>query len=141
MDCAQTASRPDWYYALQVSLSIVTDISAELCYSFKYIERNNHTQGQAWSERQIGVYHRFGTKGKAVMLLLHASTDTKALRRLRQVFANGQYSEQSETTAFLLHVLVLSSYLDNWRAYLQELGAWCLKKVIACMICLDIEPY
>ena len=94
------------------------------------MEKNDHSQGQDWSERQIGVYHKFGGQSKAVMVLLHANTNTKAHRRLQQVFSNGQYRETSRTSPFLLHALILSSYLDNWRSYLQQMGAWCLAKVL-----------
>ncbi|KAK3047705.1 hypothetical protein LTR09_010963 [Extremus antarcticus] len=92
------------------------------------MEKNDHGHGQGWSERQIGVYHRFGGNVKAVMVLLHANTATKAHSRLQQVFSDGQYQQQSSTSPLLLHALILSSYLDNWRPNLQQLGAWCLSK-------------
>ncbi len=114
---------------IQNRLERSANLSAELCYNFKYMEKNDHGHGQGWSERQIGVYHRFGGNVKAVMVLLHANTATKAHSRLQQVFSDGQYQQQSSTSPLLLHALILSSYLDNWRPNLQQLGAWCLSKV------------
>ena len=94
------------------------------------MEKNDHLHGQKWSERQIGVYDRFGGDSKAVMILLHANVSTKAHGRLQQAFSNGQYQQRTRTSPLLLHVLILSSYLDNWRLYLQHLGDWCLAKVM-----------
>jgi len=101
---------------------------AELCYQMKYMERNDHGHGQKWSERQVGVYHRFGAGNEAIAILIHAGPSTKAHSRIQKAFAEGMQSNRELTNPLLLHVLVLSSYLDNWRIYLQELGRWCLKK-------------
>jgi hypothetical protein len=108
------------------------DARTELCYNLKYMEKNDHGHGQKWSERQIGVYHRFGGNKMSVMVLLHANPSTKAHGRLQRAFAEGSYQQDTTTSPLSLHTLVLSSYLGNWRQYLQELGEWCLLKVIEC---------
>lgn len=104
---------------------------AEICYQLRYVEPNNHAQGESWSERQIGVYHRFSLapKAKGVMILLHAMLDSKAQRRLDATFSAGRYNENFNSTPLRLHVLIFTAYMDNWRWYMDDLGGLCLRLV------------
>lgn len=63
------------------------------------------------------------------MILLHAQLASKAQRRLEDVFSNGHWNYDSSTSPLRLHMLILSSYVDNWRWYMDELGSTCLRLV------------
>lgn len=101
----------------------------EICYQLRYMEPNNHTQGETWSERQIGVYHKFSLapKAKGLMILLHAMLDSKAQKRLDEIFSAGRYNTNLNSTPLRLHVLIFTTYMDNWRWYMDDLGELCLQ--------------
>ena len=95
------------------------------------MEKNNHEQGGRWSERQLGVYHSFSpfTASPSVLVLLHALHRSHAQDRLEQIFADGLYQGTTPTSPLLLHVLLLYTYFDNWRWYMDDLGSTCLRLV------------
>ena len=64
------------------------------------------------------------------MVVLHPSPSSKGHTRLQEIFKQGHYQTRTATSPLTLHTLMLSTYLDNWRCYLRELGAWCLRKVL-----------
>jgi hypothetical protein len=68
------------------------------------------------------------------MILLHASPTTRVQKRLEEVFAEGQYQKKSATSPLLLHVLIFSQYLDEWRWYMDDLGTTCLRLVKSSMV-------
>ena len=116
---------------LLVKSLIAGNIFLEICYQLRYVEYNDHAQGGPWSERQIGVYHSFSSapNTKGVMILLHAQLTSKAQGRLEDAFSEGRYNQNSLTSPLRLHLLILSSYIDNWRWYMNELGSTCLRLV------------
>lgn len=95
------------------------------------MEPNDHAQGEKWSERQIGVYHRFSLapNTKDIMILLHPMLESKAQKRLDNMFSEGKYNGTSITNPLRLHLLIFSIYMDNWRWYMDELGLACLRLV------------
>jgi hypothetical protein len=105
---------------------------SEICYQFRYVERNDHKQGRKWSERQIGVYHSFATARKepGVMILLNAMHKSRAELRFERVFRAGDYHDKSPTSPLRLHLLIFSTYINEWRWYMDDLGKQCLEIVI-----------
>lgn len=95
------------------------------------MEPNDHAQGEKWSERQIGVYHKFSLapKVKGVMILLHAMLDSMAQKRFDETFLAGRYHNKLNSTPLRLHVLIFTTYMDNWRWYMDDLGELCLRLV------------
>jgi hypothetical protein len=109
----------------------------DIFYQFQYVERNNRTFGDPWSVRQTGVYHRFETvaqpsskhdKGKETIaernaenlwMLLHPMPKSRAQTRLAAA-VEGLMAEELAEDPLRLHVLILSSYVDNWRWYLHD---------------------
>lgn len=64
------------------------------------------------------------------MVLLHASENTELQRRIEGIFCDGQLKETEKAKRpLLLHVLLISTYLDNWRWALQDYGQRCMQKV------------
>ena len=101
----------------------------ELVYQIRYMERNEHKQGTKWSERQIGVYHRFSMAQTepALMILLHAKHGSRVQKRLENAFEAGAYREDTAASPMGLHVLILSTYMEEWRWYMDSLGKQCLE--------------
>lgn len=112
-------------------LSDIKSRGIEICYQLRYMEPNNHAQGENWSERQIGVYHKFSSApgAKGIVILLHAMLDSKAQKRIEDTFSAGQYHEKANSTPLRLHVLIFTTYMDSWRWYMNDLGEICLRLV------------
>lgn len=75
----------------------------------------------SWTIRQVGVFHRFEPSGKGnLWILLHASPQTKLQQHLEQTL-----STRPEDVLQLwssLHLMILFTYLGNWRWYIRHLG-------------------
>ena len=65
------------------------------------------------------------------MILLHASPSTNAQQRIQDAFSQGQYRQASATSPFLLHAMIIGTYLDNWRWFLYDYGKVCMDTVCA----------
>lgn len=93
------------------------------------MEKNSHKQGTPWSERQFGMYHKFGKNVASTMIVMSAKGG-RAPQRIQDAFAEGLYQPQASTSPLAFHVMALSSYIDSWRSYLREKGEECKTKVI-----------
>lgn len=101
--------------------------SHDIFYQFWYVERNNRKHGSPWSVRQTGVYHRFSeiikqgdVSAENLWLLLHPMRNSKAQTRLG-VAADKVNAREMALDPLRLHVLIMSSYIDNWRWYLHDI--------------------
>ena len=98
--------------------------SHDIFYQFWYVEKNNRKHGDPWSVRQTGVYHRFSTtdpsKAENLWLLLHPMQNSKAQTRMG-VATEKLCAEEMAKDPLRLHVLIMSSYVDNWRWYLHDI--------------------
>lgn len=96
----------------------------DIFYQFWYVEKNNRKHGNPWSVRQTGVYHRFSTTDPSnvenLWLLLHPMPNSKAQSRL-DVSADKLNVRDVSLDPLRLHVLIMSSYVDNWRWYLHDI--------------------
>jgi hypothetical protein len=82
-----------------------------------------------WTERQVGVYHKFGTDQKAVMIVLQTGYDNELEMRMKSVLAMEKNGAKAVADPMELHRMILSTYLDNWRHYLRDKGSYCRDKV------------
>ncbi|KUJ18809.1 uncharacterized protein LY89DRAFT_780813 [Mollisia scopiformis] len=100
-------------------------MSYETSYQLRYVERNERAHGDPWSVRQTGVYHKIsgvGTTGLTNMwMLLHPMPNSKAYRRLQESTSEDDAGEAVDADPLRLHLLVFSSYIDNWRLYLHDM--------------------
>jgi hypothetical protein len=96
-------------------------MSHDIFYQFWYVEKNNRGHGDPWSVRQTGVYHRFSTRyaneTENLWVVLHPMLNSKAQTRLSAV-ARDLTANDMVIDPLRFHVLIMSSYIDNWR--------WCL---------------
>jgi hypothetical protein len=102
----------------------------DTCYLLRYVEKNGRSwSSNPWSIRRTGVYHRFCPKTKSsVFIFLHPKEQTKLQERIRSLCTRGE-SSMPWANPMRFHLLLLSSYLDNWRWYLSDLGRDFLKTV------------
>jgi hypothetical protein len=100
------------------------EFSHDIFYQFWYVEKNNRKQGDPWSTRQTGIYHRFSTchakKAENLWVLVHPMPNSKVQRRLA-VATKDLTANDMAVNPLRLHVLVMSCYIDNWRWYLHNI--------------------
>jgi len=95
--------------------------SHDIFYQFWYAEKNNRKHGDPWSVRQTGVYHRFSTTDpENLWLLLHPMQNSKAQTRMG-LATDKLCAEEMAKDPLRFHVLIMSSYVDNWRWYLHDI--------------------
>ena len=124
--------RPQSRLAVMVCLKVVFVsrlMRIEICYTLRYMVNKASKHIPNWTERQLGIYHRFGSSTKAVMMLLQTGLGTDLESRLNDILKNEQSARDSLADPLLLHLKVLSTYLDNWRSYLQTPARYCRAKV------------
>lgn len=60
-------------------------------------------------------------KNRSFWILLHPMPKSKAYRRLQELASEELAGEAREADPLRLHLLVFSSYVDNWRLYLHDM--------------------
>ncbi|KAF8859385.1 hypothetical protein BDZ45DRAFT_361920 [Acephala macrosclerotiorum] len=100
------------------------DGSYEIQYRVSYVEETVGHGGKEWAIRQMGVYHRHvpGRSGN-IWILLHPKPGSTAQTRLENCAVEWDERKGSFDDWELTHILVLSSYFDDWRWYLKSLSA------------------
>ena len=103
---------PDW-----------TDLeSAEICYNVHHMERNGRQQGNPWSLRQTGVYHRWGgNDSPCCFILLQPPQNTCS--GLSDILRSVNAEEADTVEAFAnIHNAILFSVARTWPDYIQYLS-------------------
>ncbi|KAI9737189.1 MAG: hypothetical protein M1834_000782 [Cirrosporium novae-zelandiae] len=93
----------------------------EIAYLFKYPEQNQYPEedGDPWSIRQTGVYHQLDTKAmKNIWIIIHPKKDAAARMQLDNCLKSPSESIEISRHPFLVHILLISTYVDNWRWYM-----------------------
>lgn len=97
-----------------------------ICYQLRYVEPNHREHGRRWSERQVGVYHQRRDESN-ILILLHALPASRLQARLEEPC----YSEAKDVCTISshrplnIHVIIISTYIDEWRWYLDDIGRAC----------------
>lgn len=77
-----------------------------------------------WAIRQTGVYHRHVPNGSGnLWILLHPRPDSTIQARLEECAFEWEGRNGSLDEWEMTHILILSSYFDDWRWYLKSLSA------------------
>lgn len=96
----------------------------EMQYRLSYVEEHTRPNSKSWVIRQMGVYHRFYPgSGRSLWIFLHPKPDSLVQRRLETAITQWEQSRASLKSWYLVHILVLSSYFNDWRWYLKSLSA------------------
>ncbi|KAF8848232.1 hypothetical protein BDZ45DRAFT_606259, partial [Acephala macrosclerotiorum] len=99
-----------------------------ITYQVNYVEENRREGRDPWSFRHTGVYHHHNSDFD-LFIVLHSNSQNVLENSLRKMFEVGQMtnSEVSQRSSFCqdpyrLHLLVMSSFFENWRWYFRSLG-------------------
>ncbi|KAH6682672.1 hypothetical protein B0J14DRAFT_673055 [Halenospora varia] len=97
----------------------------EISYQLRYMENNRRLHGDPWSLRQTGVYHQYSGRGdddtKNLWVLLHPVNESVVCSRLESAASSDLGVEEMKFNPMRLHLLIFSSYIDNWRLYLHDI--------------------
>jgi hypothetical protein len=104
----------------------VTDIQ----YLLPYVESYGIDGSTKYTDRWVGVFNRFSPEraGQNLWIILHPKQNSEAQQRIE--------SAAEQALGFcnypsLLHLVILSSYMGNWRFCIQNLG-----EEVERMVCL-----
>lgn len=93
-------------------------------YIFSYVEEILGNNSNRWAVRQTGVYHRHTSNGIGnLWIFLHPKPKSALQTRLEACARDWEERKGSFDDWELTHILVLSSYFDDWRWYLKNLSA------------------
>ncbi|KAL4745163.1 hypothetical protein BDW72DRAFT_211694 [Aspergillus terricola var. indicus] len=100
-----------------------TDGAYDTQYLLPYIADCSRGGPTKWTDRWLGVFHRFSPepngRGRNLWIFLHANHDSEAQNRIQStVSAHSDLSQHPQS----LHLAALSSYIGNWRWYIRSLG-------------------
>ena len=92
-----------------------------MTFILKYPENNGRSDGaNPWSNRQTGVYQSFDSETQTTLwILLNPKAQSAADNRIKDLFsagADGFLRLQGQRP--LVGLIVLSSYMLNWRTYM-----------------------
>jgi len=73
------------------------------------------------------------------MILLHAMQNSRAQVRLEKAFRAGHYHEAFPTSPLRLHLLIISTYINEWRWYMDDLGKQCLAIVNTTLVVYQVS--
>lgn len=106
----------------------------DVSYQLNYVEKTGRRL-IPWSWRHTGVYHHRrqpsqNEKGYDFFILLHPNEDSISDKRILNglgIFEDSRLQpglgpNEARDQSILVHSLVLSSFICNWRWYLQHLG-------------------
>jgi oligoribonuclease (3'-5' exoribonuclease) len=98
-----------------------TDAALDICYLFKYVEKSKQScRKNPWSIRQTGVYHKYNEHTKqSLWIVLSPTSDSAAQQRIVEYVQNASNRRKLIANSILLHTLLLSSYISNWRDYCE----------------------
>jgi len=99
-----------------------------ISYQIRYREENFRGGSNPWSLRQTGVYHHH-TDDHDLFILLNSTQDSAFEMRILQLLKQDTERTQLCQNLFRMHVLLFSTYMEQWRWYFRHLGAQFEKKV------------
>lgn len=92
-------------------------------YIFVYTERHGGLKRTSWPIRQTGVFHRYNSKADTnLWIILHPMPQSKVQERLDELVIKQAASTSLCNDWHQLHLLIISSYMNNWRWYLNDLS-------------------
>jgi hypothetical protein len=117
----------------ELAPSVLIDSFAELAYVLKYPEQKRplSSGSESWVIRQIGVYQqRTALTGKSVWILLHSNPRTPTVKYVTELLNDRNGLAAAQKYPEVLHLLLFSCYLNNWRNYMAFYEAELLEKVL-----------
>ncbi|KAB2573677.1 hypothetical protein DBV05_g7677 [Lasiodiplodia theobromae] len=97
----------------------------ELSYQFKYAEANNRSRAFPWSIRRTEIFNRIETSGetiKSTWLIFNPKEDSELSKRLADKAQDPGKWAALKANPLRLHIAILSTYIDNWRDFLEDIG-------------------
>ncbi|GFF98939.1 isoform 2 of receptor-interacting serine/threonine-protein kinase 4 [Aspergillus udagawae] len=109
----------------------------DMQYLFTYAEDDNRGGIASWRIRQVCIFHRYDPSGWGnLWILIHAKPQSNLQGRMEQILSTDPAALLGRW--FSMHLLVLSTYLGNWRWYIRTLGDE-IEKTVNLALTLDLS--
>ena len=93
-------------------------------YRLLYIEKNGRRAPRdPWSVRQTGVFHEIQSNHRDnCYILIHPMVNSTVQSRLNGLLTHPNTSQLFNQNPLMIHVLIFSSYLENWQPYMESIS-------------------
>ncbi len=96
----------------------------ELQYRLSYVEESIRPNSKSWVIRQMGVYHHYYPETDSnLWIFIHPRPNSPAQRRLEDAIRRWEQLKSGHQSWHLTHLLLISTYFNDWRWYLKSLSA------------------
>ncbi|KAL2035133.1 hypothetical protein VTO58DRAFT_101050 [Aureobasidium pullulans] len=103
-----------------IAIKTSRSTSYNITYNLPYVEPNGRTTSDPVSRRHTGVFYRYDAQEhQELAIIINPMTNSKVEQRLRHTRLQRTYTLRHPLD---LHCLVLSSYIPNWRPYIESLA-------------------
>ena len=90
-------------------------------YLLSYIEQPK--RDEKWTMRQVGVFHRFVPDGPgSLWIFLHAGPQERVMECVNAAIPGPEGGDPQQLHWSSMHLLVMSTCLENWRWHLRDLN-------------------
>jgi hypothetical protein len=106
-----------------ISFSLCPKInsSGEISYLYRFVELDY--AGARWKYRQIGVYHRHTqSTGQDFFIFLQPHAQSRFVGRIELMVRRDDSKNTLLAAPLRFHELLLGTYFDGWRFYMQSLA-------------------
>ncbi|KAL4736594.1 hypothetical protein BDV11DRAFT_172731 [Aspergillus similis] len=93
----------------------------DIQYLIPYVESYDVDGSTKYTDRWVGVFNRFSPEraGQNLWIILHPNQNSEAQQRIESA---AEHALDFGNHPSLLHLVILSSYMGNWRLCIQSLG-------------------
>ncbi|KAB8228804.1 uncharacterized protein BDW43DRAFT_290008 [Aspergillus alliaceus] len=112
------------------------DGSYDMQYLFAYAEDNSAQVNVPWTIRQICVFHRYNPTGSGNLWIFLHARPRSVMQQLIEAEITSQHAGIPKHW-FSMHLLVLSTYIGNWRWCIRSLGEE-IEKTVDIALTLDL---
>ena len=93
-------------------------------YRLLYIEKNGRRAPRdRWSVRQTGIFHNVRLNQQDnCYILIHPMINSAVENRLDGLLTQPNAAQLFDQNPLMIHVLILSSYLENWQPYMETIS-------------------
>ncbi|KAL4754382.1 hypothetical protein BDW72DRAFT_190244 [Aspergillus terricola var. indicus] len=97
------------------------DGAYDIQYLLPYVESYGDVESTKYTDRWVGVFNRFSPEraGQNLWIILHPEQNSEAQQRIESA---AKHALDLWNHPSLLHLVILSSYMGNWRFCIQSLG-------------------
>lgn len=97
-----------------------TSQASEICYSYRYADIKMKAGAESWVVRQSGVYHKYVKESnQSTWIMLFPMPSSSIEKKIKEGIRDSDARSEVLSNHMLLHPMLLSTCLPNWRCYFE----------------------